>query len=391
MVLMGSQSLISGIKLAMGSLASPLWCHQRIDLSNLASSLSLLVIFVIQWIGFHLGWHLYSLPIATSLGLVVSLFFIWHSCRRLGLYPPPQFRGQYDPKIFRELLHFGSGIFLLNLGAQMASASQVVVASRLLGMEAAATWSISTKIFTMAQQFVSRIIDSSAGGLAEMVVREEHYQLQNRYKDLVSISATMAALACTGIALMNGSYIEIWTSGRVFWNPWNDLVLAFVLFATSVTRCHTSLVGINKQIRGMKYIYLLEGIAFIGVSLLLVPWIGLTGLLISALVCNIGITGSYGISRTSDFFGITKSAVVSWIMRPALAVFFGACLFIVMRFHVIAGQEAITRFALAAMAFLIAILPVIWFFGLEPRIKLEVISLIKKICRSAKSRLGITC
>ena len=147
---------------------------------------------------------------------------------------------------------------MMNLGAQLASASQVILCSRMLGMEAAAVWSISTKIFSLAQQFVGRVLDSSAGGLAEMAVRKESATLQKRFHDIVSISAVMAVIASAGIALTNGPFIEIWTSGRISWNPWNNLLLAMVLFSTAVTRSHTSLVGITKEIRGMKFVYLLR-------------------------------------------------------------------------------------------------------------------------------------
>ncbi len=122
-VLMAVQALLTGTRLAVGALGSPLWCHQRLDLSNLAASISLIVTFAVLWLGFHLGWHLYSLPVSTAAGFAVSLAITYCSCRRLGFYPPPEHRGRFDPSLFRTLLHFGSGLFLMNLGAQLASAS----------------------------------------------------------------------------------------------------------------------------------------------------------------------------------------------------------------------------------------------------------------------------
>ena len=386
-LLMAAQAVLSGAKLALGSLASPLWCHQRLDLSNLAGSISMVATFAVLWLGFHLGWHIYSLTIATALGFLVGLAIIWISCHRLGFYPSREHRGRYDPQLFRELFHFGGGLFLMNLGAQLASASQVIVVSRLLGIEAATTWSISTKIFGMAQQFVSRVLDSSAGGLAEMVVRKESGQLQKRFRDLVAISAVMAVAASAGIALMNGPFIELWTSGKVTWAPWNNFLLACVLFSTAVTRCHTSLVGITKQIRGMKFVYLLEGLAFVTVSLLLVPRVGLAGLLIAALVCNIAITGTYGVRRTADYFATSSLGVIGWITRPAGILLFTAGIFALSRVPRLTDIGAASQFCIGATAYGVVMVPALWFLGMKRELRNEIGSLVTKILRRSTARL----
>jgi len=389
-ILMAAQAILSGLRLSLGALGSPLWCHQRLDLSNLSSSLSLVGTFAMLWIGFHLGWHVYSLTVSFVVGTFLSLFSTYFSCRWLGLYPSREHRGRYDPQLFRELFHFGGGLFMMNLGAQLASASQVIVVSRLLGMEAAATWSVATKVFSMAQQFVSRVLDSSAGGLAEMVVRQESGQLQKRFRDLVTVSAVMAVAASAGIALMNGPFIELWTSGKVVWAPWNNYLLACVLFSTAVTRCHIGLVGINKQIRGMKYVYLIEGLAFVSLSVLLLPWLGLAGLLIAALICNIAITGIYGVSRTADYFGISRRAVTGWVARPLWILLITAGLFTLTRIPAFAASKPLFQLSAESVIFCIVVLPALWFVGMDRRLRHEIRSLVEKALEKATARFRST-
>ena len=387
--LMAAQALLSGLRLSRGVLGSPLWCHQRLDLSNLSSSLSLVGTFAVLWIGFHLGWHVYSLTVSSAVGTFLSSFSIYLFCRRLGLYPPREHRGRYDPRLFRELFQFGGGLFMMNLGAQLASASQVIVVSRLLGMESAATWSVSTKIFSMAQQFVARVMDSSAGGLAEMVVRKESGQLLKRFRDLVAISAVMAVAASAGIALINGAFVEIWTSGKVTWAPWNNYLLACVLFSTAVTRCHISLVGINKQIRGMKFVYLIEGLVFVSLSVLLMPQLGLTGLLIAALACNLSITGVYGFSRTASYFGIGRRTVAGWVARPLWVLLMTAGLFALTRIPAFATSKPLFQLFAESVIFCIVVIPALWFVGMTPNLRAELLGLIAKIIGKAKSKFKL--
>ena len=386
-VLMAAQAILSGIRLSLSSLGSPLWCHQRLDLSNLVSSLSLIATFIVLWIGFHLGWHTYSLIASTTAGTILGSILNYLFCRWRGYYPPNKYQGHFDPSIFRELFNFGGGLFLMNVGAQLASASQIVLISRMLGMEATTVWSISTKIFSLAQQFVARVLDSSAGGLAEMVVRKESTQLQKRFHDLVSISAVMAVSTSTGIALMNGPFIEIWTSGKITWAPWNNYLLSCVLFSIAVTRCHIGLVGISKQIRGMKYVYLIEGLAFISLSVLLTPRIGLTGLLIAALICNVAITGIYGIIRTSSYFGISRLAVAGWITRPFCIMLVLAAIFPLTQIPFFANSQPLLQLIIEGTIFSILAIPAIWFFGMPANLRSELSGFIVKIIKNAKSRI----
>lgn len=377
--LMAVQALMTGIKLSLSILGAPLWCHQRLDITNMINGVSLILSFAVLWVSFHAGIHVYSIVVASFAGYLFSIIAVSYSCKKNGYYPSAEHRGAYCPRIFRELFHFGGGLFLMNLGAQLASASQVIICSRLLGIEAAAIWSIATKIFGMAQQFVSRVLDSSAGGLAEMVVRKEHALLHKRFRDLVSITALMAVAASAGIALMNGPFIEIWTSGKITWNPWNNLLLAGVLFSNAITRCHTSLVGITKQIRGMKFVYLLEGISFVSLAMLLVPWIGLAGLLCAALLCNTVITGSYSIARTSHYFGITWLRAMSWVARPVGILILIVLIFAFTRLPLLAGLPTTTRFCINFGLLTILVGPAIWLLGLTPSLRIDIHILISKI------------
>ena len=385
-ILMAAQAVLSGIRLSVTSVGSPLWCHQRLDLSNLATILSLFVSFFVLWFGFYMGWHLYSMLISAAIGSVVFIAVSYLSCMRLGLYPTHQYKGEVDPKIFFELFHFSKELFLMNLGAQLTSASQVIIISRILGMEAAATWAICTKVFTMAQQFVARIFDSSAGGLAEMIVRGELTRLKKRFRDLVAITAVVASTVASGIALMNGSFVEVWTSGKVTWAPSNNYLLACVLFVSTITRCHIGLSGITKQISGMKHVYFIEGIAFVFASLLVVPRFGFSGLLAAALLCNIGITGTYGVYRTSAFFVIPRLEVVGWIARSAGFLILMAGFFSFSLFPPCSALNSTFKLYLEACAFMIIALPSAWFIAMNKALRTEVKILVLRFFQQGLSK-----
>lgn len=371
-LLMSGQAILSGLRLAFTTSGAPLWCHQRLDLSNLATGLSLIAAFTALWLGFFWGCHLFSMLIASTLGSALAVGLSYFFCCHFNFYPTHEKRGHFDLAVFRDLFHFGSGLFLMNLGLQLTSASQVIIVSRILGIEAAATWSICTKIFTMAQQFVSRIFDSAAGGLAEMVVRGEFSRLQKRFRDLVAISAIMASAVGAGIALMNGSFVELWTLGKVTWSPWNNYLLACVLFVTTVTRCHIGLSGITKDINGMKYVYLIEGLIFVSVSFFIVPSFGFIGLLTTALLCNLGITGTYGVYRTGAFFRIPRLEVFGWVARSAGFLILTAGLFSLLFIPYFSALDTKLQLCLEVIIFGMIALPLAWFISTNKELRIEI-------------------
>src|SRR5439155_23230560 len=78
---------------------------------------------------------------------------------RLKLFPPSEKWGRASLQTFRELFDYGRQIFLLSVGLQLVNASQVIIISRIMGLETAAIWSIATKPFLLAQQIVYRLLD----------------------------------------------------------------------------------------------------------------------------------------------------------------------------------------------------------------------------------------
>ncbi len=378
-ILMGIQALICGVTLATEAIGSPLWCHQRLDVSNLITGINLVVSFITLWIGFHLGWKLYSLILSSAIGLLVSTTTTYFSCRFLKLYPPLEHRGNYSPILFRELLHFGSGLFMMNLGAQLTSASQVIIISRLLGVEVAAVWAISTKLYNMSQQFVSKVLEASAGGLTEMFARGESQKLKQRFQDVTKISAIFAVTTGTGIALINGPFVEIWTDGKITWEPWNNYLLGCLLFTTSVTRCHIGLVGVTKHIRGMKYINLAEGIIFVGISISLARLFGITGILGAAIICNVMITGYYSIARTSQQLEFTKHEVIGWAARPMIIMTSISGLFLLLHLSIFEDLSIVFSLGVGIGAYIIIVLPIIWLFGISTHLKQELKLLFTKM------------
>ena len=315
-ILMAAQTLLAAASFATRMVNSPLWCHQRYDINNLAASTSLIANFGFMWLGFHLQFGLYAMLLGAAVGFVVGLLIPLGACLKLGLYPRKGCWGNFEMRLFHEIFRFGRDIFLMSLGTQLTSASQVILVTRLMGLEAASVWSVSTKTYAMGQQFVGRVFDSSAGGLTEMLVRNEDVRVRCRFEELISLTAMISGIGTVGLLLFNAPFVSLWTQGKIHWDLSNNLLLGLLLLSTTVIRCHTGLVGITKDIKGMKFIYLAEGVVFLLLGYALARIWGFAGILLSSIICNILITGIYAFRRTGALFQSSFKTVAAPLIRP---------------------------------------------------------------------------
>jgi len=370
-IIMSIQAILSGLRLSLTSIGSPLWCHQRLDLCNLSGILNLISSFFTLWASFYFGLKLYGLLVSATVGSVIALLVCYKSCMYLSLYPSHFWETRFDLKIFVRLLRFGSDLFMMNLGNQLSSASQLIIVSQTLGIKEVATWSLCTRVYTFAQQFVNRIFDSSAGGLSEMFVRSEMLRFKKRFRDLLLVSALVAGLAGSFIALINNSFVSIWTSEQVFWSPWNNLLLACLLFVSTITRCNVDLTIITQDIGIIRYARLIEGALFISISLFVVTDFGFVGILFVALCCNIFVTGLISIGKTARFFKISMLEAISGINYTPLLLILTSVICAVIFNLPFSELYIYLQIFIQISLFVFIIIPFAWFFSIDRMLRLE--------------------
>lgn len=209
---------------------------------------------------------------------------------------------------------YGRDIFLLFIGTQLVSASQAVLVSRVLGLDAAAAWSVCTRVFMVMTQLVYRVFDFSCAALAEMIVRKEMERLLHRFKSIVVLSASLGMIGAVIIAACNSAFVAVWTGGRIQWPVVNDSLLAVWLVVCMITHAHVGLVGQTKDFRLLSYVFLLEGVFFVSGSLWALGSSGLPGMLAVSVAGTMLFSMPYALWRTGRLFQVPFLTVaVRWI------------------------------------------------------------------------------
>jgi hypothetical protein len=281
---------LSGFSIATRSLGGPLWAFQRMDITNLLAIMTLVLGYGALWLGFRAGYGIYSLAYAGIPTAFLSPVIICIICSRNGYYPNRGSWGRPQGILFKKLFSFGKDVLLMSIGSQFVNASQVMILSRLAGLDAAATFSVGTKLFTMGQQFVGKVLDNSSPALTEIFVRGDRIRFNERFWNVVSVTTFLATIGATALMMGNQMLIALWTSGVIHWSLGADVILAALLLVTSLSRCFVSIFGLVGDLRPVRYIYFLEGCVFILLALPAVRQFGVIGVLASSLAAHLSVT-----------------------------------------------------------------------------------------------------
>ncbi len=281
---------LTGVTIALRSLTAPLWAFQRLDVSYGLGIISLVVGLASLWAAFYLGWGIYSFAIAGIPPLIVGTVVGFAVCQRAGFYPSRGNWGQPRWETFREMFAFGKDVMLLSVGSQLVNSSQIMILGRTAGLEAAATFAVGTKFYTLGSQLTGRLVESSAPALTEMFVQKDNNRLRHRFVDVFRTSLFLGTVGSIALVAANTLVVRWWTSGVVEWNGRWDFLLGALLLATTSSRCLVGLFGIAGNLRPVRNLYWVEGAVFIAIGIPTATRFGIPGLIGASLLVHLLIT-----------------------------------------------------------------------------------------------------
>ena len=367
------QSLQVGLGFIVRPMSGMLESHQRYDLINVGFGSQQIINLTVLWGCLHAGMGIFSLVWACAAGQLLYFSSALFNCTRLHLFPKKGCWGRPTWPLFRELFSFGTDVFMVAIGGQLMGASQVILLTHLFGLDTAAIWTVCMRPFNMLLQFVYKISDYSSGALAEMMVRKERVRLLSRFRSIAIFSGSVAALAAVGFALCNQLFVTIWTSGRISWSGWNNLLLAVWFILLVLLHVHAGFVGQTKKLEALRYLYILEGLFFVVGTLLFASHGGISLMIAISMIGNCMFSLRYSFLRTCRYFELPVSEVLLHWSLPMLRMLV-ILIPIALAIHWMASDlPAPWRLAASAVSIGIPGLILLFRLGLDPELKSELL------------------
>jgi len=313
-------AVTSALSLAFRMSVSVLYANKRLDIIHALMGSNMLFGLAVLAAVLSIGGGLAGLVWLFVAQAVFTIALHLVACHRLGLLPKKGCWGKPSLEKFRELFGFGKDIFLVNVGNQVLEASQLIIVTRTMGLTAAAVWSVSTKLFALVYQLITKIEGTAIVFFAEMMVRGEKDKLSTRFRQIYQLTAAVAVVALAVAVAINGHFVSAWAKPSLAWSAYlSSLLAAFVLLNTLI-RCGGDFIIHTKNIAAFRYVYFLEAAAFVVMALWLSSLIGFYGVLVASLLCVILFRGTYTTWRIARYFNQPMRVFWwTWIRRPLAA------------------------------------------------------------------------
>jgi O-antigen/teichoic acid export membrane protein len=314
------QSVITATMFATRIFRNVLYAHQRNDLINLTQAASSMAGLATLWAVLH--WHggILSILWSNAAALLLLALVTAGSCVWLGVLPARGAWGRSSWSAFKELFRYGRDVFVVQVGGVLIMAVQPIIISRNLGLDAVAAWSVGTKAFFLLFSLIYQAFDVSAPAFSEMMVRGENQRLRGRYLHIVSVSLTLSGAAAVIYTACNSHFVAVWTHGRIPWPAVNDVWLGLWMIVAVLVHANAAFVILTKRIAAMRYVYLLEGAAFVALASLLTSRGGLPAMIGCSLVCSAGFSGGYTLWRVRQYFQFRASELRRAWLAPLLRI-----------------------------------------------------------------------
>ncbi len=310
----------SALTLAFRVYGSVLYANKRLDLihgfmgANMIFGLALLAAILASGAGLAgLKW------LFVAQAAIAILLPIW-ACHKLELLPKRGHWGGASIARFCELFGFGKDIFLVNVGNQVLEASQLIIVTRTMGLTAAAIWSVSTKLFTLVYQVVTKIEGTAIVFFAEMMVRGEVDKLAARFRQIYQLTGAIAVVSLAIVVAINGPFVSVWANTSLAWSLPLSGLFAVAVALNALTRCSGDLIIHTKRIGAFRYVYFLEAVTFVLLALWLSAHFGFYGILGASIVCLLLFRATYTTWRMARYFSLPAITFWwTWLKRPILA------------------------------------------------------------------------
>lgn len=313
-------AVTSAIAMAFRIYGAVLYANKRLDLIHAFMGANVLFALVLLTSILASGGGLLGLAWLFFGQAVVAIILPIIACFKLGLLPNRGCWGRASMARFRDLFGFGKDVFVVNVGNQVLEASQLIIITRTMGLNAAAVWSVSTKLLILVYQLTTKIEGTAIVFFAEMMVRGEMGKLATRFRQIYQLTAGISVVALAGVVAINRPFVSVWAEPSLAWSNLLSVMMAAYVFLNAVTRCSGDLIIHTKQIAAFRYVYFAEAAAFVALALFLSSKAGFYGLLSACLLCVVLFRGTYTTWRVAHYFKQpAKTLFWTWLRRPLLA------------------------------------------------------------------------
>lgn len=338
--------LVSGLGLVFRITNALLFAQNRAYLSNLTpivtSLVSLLVFFLMIEQGHGVLSYAWSTAIGSASGWALGVLFITWGPTKLGL----NFGGIEWP-MFHRLFGFASAVFLVSIAVQIFFSGQGLIITKLLGLEMAAIFAVTTRIPLLLMQVMWKPFDAFTPRWQVEYCSGNVDVVRKEFRLLTEGSILLGGIAGCFVILALPSFICLWTRPEYFGGSFLVILLAVFLLVQTVLHCASYPFSLAMKMRTYSLVVLCDTLFSLATMVFLIKWIGLPGSILGALLVSMLFSFWYHIKAGFGVF-LYNFFRDSWsiLLLALAAISLSAAILLVFPEHFIGQSFYIFLFAL---------------------------------------------
>ena len=355
-----TQFFLVGIFFLVRPFSSLLLAAQRFEINNAVSSFATALSLGLIWLGFRMGFGLWTLPLVSLFQQAISSSVTFVMVRKLDLLPHFWWRQSSNWKGISDLFQEALDFFSWSGFSVAGSSLQSIFLSRFLGLEAVAIWNVGSKLGSFAYMLLSNLFNTAFMGLAELKERGDPQRCCASFLNLFISSISLLSFFAGFAILLNPLFISIWTHNQVTLPPSCTGVIFCWLILASMLR---GLACFSNVWQNRKVMRMGPALEFFSLLLFLILSLVNPSLLFFSLALLASQIPPFLLAYAPLFLAACKSVNVQLSRNQcnvvmASAVCFGSSIII----HILSIQLTV-----ALVILLIASLPWFYFFSKSAR------------------------
>jgi len=305
------------LALPLSLFRNALFGEQRVYAINILQVVSTIAYAVGSWLVLYLGYGLMALA-WVNLGamLIEYLGYIWYAYARMeGLRLSLQL---VDRRLLKESASFSGAQFLINIAALILLKTDPIIVKAFLPLSAVAVYAVALKIAENAYLLPKQFTNLLGPLAAQLKEKAEETKIRFLFVNCTKFAMAPSVILAVAMYVFGKETLVFWV-GQDFAPGGPVLMVLLTAMMLGMAELTSSAVlSMTGHHRITAWAAVAEVILNVGLSVVLVQWMGLVGVAVGTLVSGGLIDYFFTIRRTCELHGVSYGSYILRALAPAL-------------------------------------------------------------------------
>lgn len=263
-----------------------LFAYQQIHIDNLIKIFNLGFSTAVTIWALLNGWGMVSIPmgalVANTLSISINAF------RAYRLIPGLDLRlAHFSWGTLKGMWGVGIWTMIGSLAGLLVRGTDQAVVGRIVSLEAVTVFFLTASLYTRADQFLRKTIQTSRPMLSRMIGQGRMKDAYKTYRQMFQLSTGLSLVVVLAIWAGNKSFVEWWVGAENYGGNWLSLAFALNLLANMWTHANRTILLADIKARQANVTFIFEAVLNLVLSIIMTLQLGIVGTALSTVLANL--------------------------------------------------------------------------------------------------------